>query len=673
MMATNFNTEPIMLRHASSLVPKDDKMMLYQQPTTTTNTTTTSLNNNNNNNNTCFTTLEDDSTLDDMLIMDVPQNLEPEQVHYEFPPKAHLQALAQMYDTHPQDDDCSFFDESSFSTMTTTTGDFHSSRSSSPSDHYYANNDHLDQFFDSVLDQVVGKQHMIPHAPHEEEEEEDYLIEDGRLSPLELPEQEEQIRRDREQSYDSVATIKQVIAAPCSFLDSVREEKQWRPHHPDLYKNQYRPTSAIESEDLPVFCSESELLQGRPVSPYSITSSSSSSALTHDSQHVVLIKLSKKKKHMKKVAKSPSCSLLSPRSRGGDEKNKQRRCPSSQTNWSSDEGYDDNDHEDQEYCYKNNINTQELPIESASIFLPLSDQEQEHLIHNDILQSAAAVKIQAAWRGYQCRRRQQQEQQTSAIRPKHRLMVNMVRLCGQVHRQQMNRVQERLHSVEDHLQEETAMRIAFEKAMEDMTVLVDQQQKVLYDRLEQEINMRQVYERKMEQAMQQVPQLEQSIRKEAKQRNELESMMTRVLEQMHDMKREQKLQVDARKKLELQLSEAHVEIEKLKKQQHTVTAVRVKPATTTQQPKAGLTVHAGARSVAGSSTISSKSSSVLRRNTTLSTTSTTSKPTTQPRSISRASSRMSTASSSRRMDTKQTQQRLIPPSSRTSSSLSRKR
>ena len=172
-----------------------------------------------------------------MLIMDVPQNLEPEQVHYEFPPKAHLQALAQIYDT-ANDDDCSFFDESSFSTMTTTTGDFHSSRSSSPSFHYYANNDHLDQFFDSVLDEVTGLNKGLFHQNHHEEQvqrrqqdDDEYLVDDGRLSPLELPEQEEQIRRDREQSYDSVATVKQVVAAPCSFLDSVREEKQWRPDH----------------------------------------------------------------------------------------------------------------------------------------------------------------------------------------------------------------------------------------------------------------------------------------------------------------------------------------------------------------------------------------------------------------------------------------------------------
>ncbi|KAI9498775.1 hypothetical protein BDB00DRAFT_799490 [Zychaea mexicana] len=647
-MMADFNTEPIMLRHDSSLAAADDKMMLYQQQPT------------------CFP--EEDRG---DLMMDVPQNLGPEQVTYEFPPKARLQALAQIYDNDPADD-CSFFDESSFTTTSTFTNDLRSTSACS-SRHSYATlsppvdyaNDHLDRFFDSVLDQVVScnnpmerqhqEQQMHCDTNSDEDDDDSYLVDDGRLSPLELPEQEEQVRRDREQSCDSTATVKQqVVAAPCSFLGSVREEQprphshnQWPEHHHNhrqgLYrggfqKNNSRP-SAVNSEDLPVFCSESELLR-RPTTYSSSSSCAAASDMTNES-HIVVIRLSKKTK--------VSTPIID-------------RCPSSQTTWSSDEGYDDND--DVDGC-----SNKELPIESASIFLPLSDQEQEHLIHNDILRSAAAVRIQAAWRGYRFRRRQQQQQ--FKIKPKHRLMVDVVRLCGQVHRQQMNRVQTRLHDVEDDLREETAMRIAFEKAMEDMTVLVDQQQKVLYDRLEQEINMRQVYERKMEQALLQVEPLERNIRKEAKARNELQGMMTRVLEQMHDMKREQKAETEARKKLEQQLSEAHAEIEKLK-QRPTATAIRVKPAaaTTGQQPRTGLTVHAGARSVSSMATsVPSSKSTVLRRNNAA------------QRPTSRASSRMSSRTDTTTTTTTRTttttatagtaaNKRLIP---RTTTPVSRKR
>ena len=145
--------------------------------------------------------------------MDVPQNLEPEQERYEFPPKAHLQALAQIYDN---DDDCSFFDESSYTTTSTATESY---PLCSPSTDYA--NDHLDRFFDSVLDDVWEKK---------QDDDDDYIIDDGRLSPLQLPAQSEVVeQRGREQSYDSMATVtKDRGVAPCSFLSSLDEHSiEW--------------------------------------------------------------------------------------------------------------------------------------------------------------------------------------------------------------------------------------------------------------------------------------------------------------------------------------------------------------------------------------------------------------------------------------------------------------
>lgn len=267
------------------------------------------------------------------------------------------------------------------------------------------------------------------------------------------------------------------------------------------------------------------------------------------------------------------------------------RCSSTGTA-RTDEGYDDRLDDEKE-------NDGLGMLESTSTFLPLSEQEQDYLMHSDILRTAAAVKIQAAWRGY-CHRKTMQQ---GKLQPAQRMMVDLVRLCGHVHRRQMTRVQERLEDVETHLQEETAMRIAFEKAMEDMTILVDEQQQTLHERLEQEISVRQSYEEQIEATAAQIKPLEARLRQESHARDRLESMMSRVLEEMNELKSSRQREVEARRQLQAELDDARREIAILSKRSTTPTTSR--PGNNTI--RTGLTVHAGTRSISSAAAAARKS------------------------------------------------------------------
>lgn len=232
----------------------------------------------------------------------------------------------------------------------------------------------------------------------------------------------------------------------------------------------------------------------------------------------------------------------------------------------TDEGYDDNDQYDQ--C-------KELPIESASVFLPLSENEQEQLIDMEKTKHYAAVKIQSVWRGYFDRKNQPK----SSLKLSHRVLAGLARINDSIHCRNNNQLQDRCYELEQRLGEETAMRIAFEKAMEDMTILMDHQHKVLNERLEQEVDMRQAYERKMEQVLNQVQPLESRLRHESKARADMESMMSRVLDQLHDIKVQQKDQAEHNHLVQRQLEEATQEIAQLKKP-----SGRATPAATAGRP-----------------------------------------------------------------------------------------
>lgn len=236
----------------------------------------------------------------------------------------------------------------------------------------------------------------------------------------------------------------------------------------------------------------------------------------------------------------------------------------------TDEGYDDEEYDE---C-------KELPIESASVFLPLSDCEQEQLMDLETLRQLAAIKIQSCWRGYFGRKQQKQ----TTMKLSNRVMAGLARVNDSIHRRNHNQLQDRCYELEQRLGEETAMRIAFEKAMEDMTIVMDHQHKVLNERVEQEVDMRQAYERKMEQVIGQVQPLESRLRHESKARADMESMMSRVLDQLHDIKVQQKEEVEQRKTMQRKLDQATEEIALLKKQPATVARARPATATSTTRP-----------------------------------------------------------------------------------------
>ncbi|KAF7731720.1 hypothetical protein EC973_008892 [Apophysomyces ossiformis] len=604
---SRFNTAPIMLRHPSSLVADDVLVNIYRpdQPSHI---------------------IFDEADEDECDIIDVPQNLAPEQYRYEFPPKYRLKELAHL---DKNDDVFSFFDESSFTTASTSTAacsmmplesdteeddDLAAFLMTMRSDHIptsavFRPADHASDQLDSLLDRYGYDHHlddqyewnpetaMIANEElqHHYPEDEMQLVDDGRLSPLQLPAQARLFarspacneRRMREQSCDSTTTVTQTKltqqemepVGPSSFLavarkapyassslDRVDEEDKFhwdesfsfqpsadrslsslgkesylflatrsyvfivvQPYinsacsthdilgSPYVHPHPHPHQRSNSEEELPIITRESELL------------TDSGSEGDNDSQFSsvskIVIKLNRSKC-------SPATII--------------RRCT---TSLGSDEGYDDEEDE------------KELPIESASVFLPLSDDEELPLTDQEYLRSVAATKIQALWRGYQCRRQP---------RSARKLFVNVVRMCGYVHQRRVDHMSQRIRQLEDRLREETAMRVAFENAMENMTVLIDKQQRSLYERVEREVDMRQAYERKIESVMAQVQPLETRLHKEAKARANLEDMMSRVIDQVHDLKlsQQQQMKEEAESKRDMQrkLDDALDEIKSLKQQ-----------------------------------------------------------------------------------------------------------
>lgn len=629
-------------------------------------------------------------------MIEVPQNLGPEQESYEFPSKARLQQLAVFYNDNDTD---SFFDESSFTNTSTSSMTMYGDDQDDDDDDDDAleslykrcqsprrqdfEDDQLDRFFHSMSFKSSWEQ-------EEDDEMEGVLADDGRLSPLQLPaqvtnpgnsimhnhgsgvprctDQDEDDdylrrichqRRPREESCDSTATVTQAISranttavatsnttttivAPCSFLSDnhlgrVQEEEDDDYDDDDWYeqgmssrktggmcsqgvthslhaewlqrpRERFGSSSDDGSSNLPVYCSEAELIHPNDLQQhqhrYERRMDSNDSSLLTDDSRIVLVRLGTKK-----------ITVI-------------ERCSSTGTT-RTDEGYDDRLDDEKE-------NDGLGMLESTSTFLPLSEQEQEYLMHSDILRTAAAVKIQAAWRGY-CHRKTMQQ---GKLQPAQRMMVDLVRLCGHVHRRQMTRVQERLEDVEMHLQEETAMRIAFEKAMEDMTILVDEQQQTLHERLEQEISVRQSYEEQIEATAAQIKPLEARLRQESHARDRLESMMSHVLEEMKELKSSRQREVEARRQLQAELDDARREIAILSKRSTTPTS-RPPSSVAGNAIRTGLTVHAGTRSISSAAAAAARKSVAPSSATTIRsrTPAATPSPTTTTR---RAISRMST-------------------------------
>ncbi|KAI8098241.1 uncharacterized protein B0P05DRAFT_601374 [Gilbertella persicaria] len=496
-------------------------------------------------------------------IIEITQHLAPELYQYEFPPKSRLLALEA--DESHENEDYSYFDECSFTTTSTSTAAYSNilyEEDEEEDDYYQHKIPDIDSLLLNDSEQFLNRYFDSFDQPNDNENndnmmEEMSFVADNQLSPLQLPIQANYDHRsNREESYDSTGTV--VIrkpsyqpARPSSFLTpSARHSLQYLERVAEQDRINWDNTSFV-------FPDYSYPQKGyRSVHPYQCSRVSSEADIFQrieeeddDQSHfstsskVVVIKISK----------NMPPQFIHPSSNGS--------CIS------TDEGYDDEDDD-------NNSYSKELPIESASVFLPLSDQEQEHMMDLDHRRYLAAVKIQSVWRGYMGRK----QMKSSSLKLSHRVLAGLAQINDSIHRRNCNQLQERIQVLERRLNEETAMRMAFEKAMEDMTILMDHQQHVLHERVEQEVSMRQTYERKMEQVLAQVQPLESRLRHEAKARADLESMMSRVLDQLHDMKSQAREEVEHRKALEHKLDSAVEEIQTLKTKKPTSAVNTTQPS-----------------------------------------------------------------------------------------------
>ncbi|KAI7889053.1 uncharacterized protein EV154DRAFT_515686 [Mucor mucedo] len=463
-------------------------------------------------------------------IIEIAQHLAPEQFKYEFPPKSRIMEIEAQVDTT---DEFSYFDECSFTTTSTSTAAYSNiiyEQDDEDEDYYQqlmnnsarSSSDRLDRYFESFTN------------------DHNTFVSDNQLSPLQLPTQMSFMKHVREESYDSTGTViirkSSQYSSPSSFLS------QSTHHHlsniPEQDRIHWDENSFIFPDQSNQFVHEKV---HRSVHPYHQSD-------PYEDQKVIIMKISKSQPPA--IMQYSNISI-------------------------TDEGYDDNDLDDQ--C-------KEMPIESASVFLPLSDSEQEQLLDMEKTRHFAAIKIQSVWRGYFGRKHQPK----SSLKLSHRVLAGLARINDSIHCRNNNQLQDRCYELEQRLGEETAMRIAFEKAMEDMTILMDHQHKVLNERLEQEVDMRQAYERKMEQVLNQVQPLESRLRHESKARADMESMMSRVLDQLHDIKVQQKDQAEHNHAVQRQLEEATQEIAQLKK-----TSGRATPAAGRPAPSGRMTPAAG--------------------------------------------------------------------------------
>ncbi|CAO3701406.1 unnamed protein product [Rhizopus stolonifer] len=241
----------------------------------------------------------------------------------------------------------------------------------------------------------------------------------------------------------------------------------------------------------------------------------------------------------------------------------------------SDEGYDDTEDEGKE-------------LESECCFYSIQNDEE-------LDRDQAAIKIQSLWRGYISRRNNQ-----------HTLISHITRLYGSFHHHQtktlqtkmsqmekkmekMSQMEKRLEQLEKRLEQETAMRRAFENTVENMTILIDQQQKVLHDRLDDEVLMRQSYESKMKEALDKIEPLEACLKMESKARKHTEKMMHTIMDKLQEAETDRMQAAEERKLMQSKIDNATEQIIQLKKNNNTVSTKtskkETKPVTTLTSKK----------------------------------------------------------------------------------------
>ncbi|KAI9475401.1 MAG: hypothetical protein EXX96DRAFT_540003 [Benjaminiella poitrasii] len=108
----------------------------------------------------------------------------------------------------------------------------------------------------------------------------------------------------------------------------------------------------------------------------------------------------------------------------------------------------------------------------------------------------------------------------------------------------------RVHVLERRVEQERAMRMAFEKTMDDMTVLMDHQHQQLHQRLQQEVEIRESYERKMEDVMRQSERMarlvEQVQQESERQRQLLQSQLKEAVQEIAILKKRTQQQYQVR-------------------------------------------------------------------------------------------------------------------------------
>ncbi|ORX60628.1 hypothetical protein DM01DRAFT_1404860 [Hesseltinella vesiculosa] len=411
-------------------------------------------------------------------IDDVPQHLAPEQYQFEFPPRSHLEALSEQLD-QTQEDTQSFFDVSSFTSSYVSeciTNDFDTQEEES---------------FDDFLFTLEQEQqeHFSLSPP--------MLVHDRQLSPLQLPSQftsqrrtqpslssldnDHMLGRIREESYDSVSTVTQPAAAPSSFLSSSVTRPAGRIEWHNSFEQVDEPHHGLWQDDLYDNIhpyqrySHDERLP--VIHQHTEPMLSDSNSMTDDDDNSSSFSRESKVVLIKLNKKNKLASPSLPRVYHVDPQQI---------------GFDDDDM----------ALDDEAPIESASVFLPV-DKEQTCDFDQQRMYSVAPAS-----------------------------MVPMAETAAQA-------LMDRVALLERQVQEERAMRKGFETAMEEMVLLMDQQQKLLYDRLDQEIAMRKMYEQRMNTALNQIQPLEVKLKKETDARCELESMMSHVLTQVQELKTSQ--------------------------------------------------------------------------------------------------------------------------------------
>ncbi|KAI8973499.1 hypothetical protein BDF20DRAFT_882709 [Mycotypha africana] len=481
----------------------------------------------------------------------INQRLNSAQYHYEFPPRSHnitfntTESDSSQYFVLDEDELFSYDGHSLTSASTETfTHTFHDKTSHPQQQQQYYRDtmsplDKTEQLLDQYLDILTLSNDSI----HETQQMADhFLTVDEELSPLQLPSRAIEMN-GQFPSFDSMSTINRKVslhACPSSFLDTTWDAQYQFKFIDQKEEMIHWDTTSYVFPDYISPSSASEYLNGyQSVHPYYCVperlgyiqddllsyrceeedEESDGEEYSDEDTKVVLIKFSKKRKTQSQTTSIRNMSLY----------------------------YVNNDDDDD----KNN----NKPLEAVSTFVALDCVENtvvRHQANRNYDESAAAIKIQSLWRGYQCRKKRITSNQVLQI---------LARINNSMDKRKVNQLHARIDRLEKHLQEETAMRIAFENAMEDMAAQVDQQNHFLEERMHQ---MQQNFTVNTELLMSQIESMNAVLRENSESKAKLESKLSEALQQIDDLKLQVKRESEQKQNIRQQLKKTLDEITLLK-------------------------------------------------------------------------------------------------------------